>query len=118
MDQHKQFKNAVQFNNILKVKELLLSKKIDPSFNLNISLKFASIKGYYEICELLLNDPRINPTIPENHSIMLANNNNHEKIVAILWQDQRVKNTLEENYELLYKKLNKKDALKKNIIIF
>lgn len=110
-----EFQEAVEQNKIEKVKALLINKKLDPSFNRNICIKYASSEGYSEIVKILLKDDRVDPAWTKNYAITAAYDNKHFDIVNLLWKDQRVKISLEEDCFKLYEILIKKDKIKENI---
>ena len=113
-----EFQEAVEQNKIEKVKALLINKKLDPSFNRNICIKYASSEGYSEIVKILLKDDRVDPAWTKNYAITAAYDNKHFDIVNLLWKDQRVKNTLQKDDINLYNELIKKDKLKQKIEVF
>lgn len=113
-----EFQEAVEQNNIEKVKDLLSNKKLNPSFNRNICIKYASSEGYSEIVNILLKDNRVDPAWTKNYAITAAYDNKYFDIVNLLWKDQRVKNTLKDDDPMLYNKLIKKDEIKEKVEIF
>ena len=113
-----EFQEAVEQNKIEKVKALLINKKLDPSFNRNICIKYASSEGYSEIVKILLKDDRVDPAWTKNYAITAAYDNKHFDIVNLLWKDKRVKDTLKDNDPILYNELIKKDKIKEKVEVF
>jgi Ankyrin repeats (3 copies) len=90
----KKFFKAIKDNDVEKVKLLLLDKHVDPS-RYNFALKYAAIKGFTEIMEILLSDKRIDPSIENNHAIKRASEIGHTEVVKILLQDKRVSSSFD-----------------------
>tara|TARA_B100000073_G_scaffold228540_1_gene190633 strand:- start:1011 stop:1445 length:435 start_codon:yes stop_codon:yes gene_type:complete len=110
-----QFQEAVEQNNIEKVKVFLGNKKLDPSFNRNICVKYAVNKGFSEIVKLLLKDNRVDPACTKNYAITTAYDNKYFDIVNLLWKNQKIKDTLKDNNPMLYNELIKKDQIKEKV---
>ena len=68
----------------------LLSWKVDPSDDDNLSFRLACENGHYEIVQLLLLDSRIDPACCANYPILYASRNGHLEIVKLLLSDSRV----------------------------
>lgn len=63
---------------------------LDPSFDGNHCIIYASTNGHLEIVDRLLQDPRVDPTVNDNKPIVSACENDHAKVVERLLQDSRV----------------------------
>ena len=77
-------------------KLLLADDRIDPSFNNNFAIQFASEHGRTDIVKLLLGDKRIDPAANNNYAIQHALENNHMEIFYLL--KETYKNNAKENY--------------------
>ena len=67
MDKQKEFKIAIENNDINKVKILLKNKKVDPSEYNNLAIRTAAYKGYFDIVNLLWNDKRVKNTLKKDN---------------------------------------------------
>lgn len=79
--------------------ELLKTTKLDPSFDDNTSIEWASSGGHIEIVRHLLNDLRVDPSTGNNYPIRQARN---LEIARLLFNDGRVRSKLtdEEHKEI------------------
>jgi ankyrin repeat protein len=80
------FDDATAKHNITIVSELLNDKKI----NIDNSLFFSCVNGYFDIVELLIQDERINALNDYNDAIRLAAEYGHTNIVTLLLNDKRI----------------------------
>jgi hypothetical protein len=75
---------------IEKVKEGLKDLNVDPAFDDNLAIKYASREGHIETVKILLEDPRIDPTAQNlwalEYSIFLK----HYDVVKILLTNKKV----------------------------
>jgi hypothetical protein len=69
---------------------------MDPNFDSNYSIRWASREGYTEVVKQLLNDPRVDPSDFNNCCIGLARANGHKEVVKLLLSDKRVRDKLTE----------------------
>ena len=82
------------------LKSLIKDPRVNPAFNDNQAIKFASDHGYDEIVEILLTNPKVGPHAQDNYSIRYASGNGHDKVVALLLKDPRVDPTVQNNNAL------------------
>jgi hypothetical protein len=113
MNKQQIFDNAVDSNNIETFSLLLKDPEIDPSIQQNITLHFASAKGYTQMVKLLLNDKRVDPSSENNLAIIKACKYDNNEIINLLWNNKKVKITLKNDDLFLYNKLIKKDIKSK-----
>jgi ankyrin repeat protein len=90
MSKQEELKNAIQANDIQKIKLLLNDSKIDPSFDENDYICFAAENGYSEIIELLLKDKRVNPSTLDNYPIRKASAYGYLDTVKLLLNNSKV----------------------------
>ena len=76
------------------VKLLLMDYRVDPSVGNNYPIRSASESGYKEIAKLLLMDYRVDPSDIDNQAIRWASRNGHVEVVKLLFKDNRVRNSL------------------------
>lgn len=89
----------IRRNKSLQFLELLKTTQLDPSFDENLPIRWASGDGYTEIVRILLNDPRVDPSAapmssPDRSSIRVASEYGHIEIVRLLLNDPRVRDKL------------------------
>lgn len=84
----------IHHNEPEKYLELLMSSDLDPSFDDNQLIWWASKRGHTKIVEALLNDNRIDPSTDDNSSIKLAKAYGRKEIVKLLFNDERVRSKL------------------------
>ena len=84
------FKCACKYDQIEVVKLLLQDPKVDPSYQYNYAIIWASFNGHIEVVKLLLQDPRVDPSDQDNESIRLASKYGYINIIKLLLQDPRV----------------------------
>jgi len=94
LDRQKLFKCVVD-QGLNKYVKIMLNEKrkeyqINPGINMNLAIRTAAELGYYEIVELLLEDPRVNPSDYENNAINLAIAYGHHNIVNIMLKSNRL----------------------------
>jgi len=81
---------------------LLQDKKVDPSYNDNWAIRWASEVGHTDIVALLLKDERVDPSGDKNEPILLASQFGHTNVVALLLKDKRVDPSPLDNYALRF----------------
>ena len=114
------FFKSIEDNNINKVKELLLHKRVNPAIHNNKAILEASEYGYFNLVKLLLIDPRTNPSEKKNgmYPISAASSNGHFEVVELLLSDNRVDPTVKYNFAIhfanIYKFSNIVDLLWNN----
>ena len=113
MTKQNNFNEAVENNDIEKVKSLLNDQRVDPTDSDNYALYISSTSGFVEIVDLLLKDKKINPSSYENEAIRYASDFDHIYVINLLWEDKRVKNTLKKDDLKLHDKLIQKDIKNK-----
>jgi ankyrin repeat protein len=86
----KQFHQAIENNDIKNVKLLLNQPKVNPAYNNNSAIIYASMEGYYDIVELLINDHRVNPAADDNSAIIYTSKEGHYHIVKLLLNHPKV----------------------------
>jgi hypothetical protein len=94
------FHIAIEDNDILKVKELLLNKDVKPEQQKSRSIQTAVELGRYSILKLLLEDGRANPAEFCDAFVKNAASGGHSKILRLLLKDPRVNPSEDENYAL------------------
>jgi hypothetical protein len=104
---------AIQNNDLSRVKSLFNNEDFDPSFLENWAIRYSAEVGNIEICKLLLKDERVNPTSCKNSPIIEAFNSKNIEITQLLWNDIRVKKSLQKDDEELYNYLMKESIKKK-----
>jgi ankyrin repeat protein len=72
------------------VLELLESGQLDPSFDNNFAIRFASQNGHTDIVKALLKHPKVDPAACSNHSIQRAAHGGHLDIVRLLSHHPRI----------------------------
>jgi ankyrin repeat protein len=72
------------------VLELLENRDLDPSFDNNFAIRFASQNGHTAIVEALLRHPKVDPAACSNHSIQRAAHGGHLTVVQLLSQHPRI----------------------------
>ena len=84
------FQNACCKNKCELVDLLLLDESVDPSFNNNSAIRYASNYGYIAVVDRLLQEKkRVDPSADNNYAICWASNNGHIAVVDRLLQDVR-----------------------------
>lgn len=83
-------REAINGNHLGIVNLLLKDPDVDPSFDGNLSIHLASIKGYLDIVNRLLEDPRVDPSAHGNVSLRNAIYKDLYDVVERLLQDLRV----------------------------
>lgn len=63
---------------------------MDPSFDDNFFIGWASKRGYLGIVQWLLTDKRVDPSANDNYAIRRASENGHVEVVRLLLADPRV----------------------------
>jgi hypothetical protein len=101
MTKQYEFEDAINNNNIEKVKSLLKDKKINPSCKNNLALQLVSQTGNLDILKLILNDKRTNPSDKNNYFIQLAAESGHFQLVDFLLKDSRVNPSEDNNYAII-----------------
>jgi len=75
----------------LEIFNLLLSdKRIDPSEDNNILIRWSSTNGFIDLVNFLLQDPRVDPSDGDNAALKGAEMYEHRNIVKLLMNDKRV----------------------------
>lgn len=97
---------AMQCNHPKVVKELLINNQINPSFDNNTLISWASENGHLEIVEDLVKDDRVNPSANNNLPIRKASRRGHVEIVKVLLKNEQVDPSAEENEALRYSSEN------------
>lgn len=97
---YQQFKNAIDDNEISKVKELLNNSEIDPQYERSWSIRYAVSWGHYGIVKLLLEDGRANPAEFINVCVKTAAEHGHSRILRLLLKDERVNPACDNSYAL------------------
>jgi hypothetical protein len=113
MTKQEEFRQSIINQNIEDLNLLIKHKRVDPSFEDNWAIIYASDNGCINVVKILLNDKRVNPADYCNYSIRLACKNRISYIGHLLWKDERVKKTLEKDDFKLYNKLMLKDIKNK-----
>jgi ankyrin repeat protein len=81
---NKIFIRASMRNDIHTMEYLLQDDRVDPSYNDNYAIEWASLKGYVDTAKLLLQDERVNPTVDDDYAIISASENGQTDIVNLL----------------------------------
>jgi hypothetical protein len=104
------------------VKQMILTRKVDPSVQNNCLIKLAASKGMYDITNLLLKDERVDPAAENNYALIEAFNNKHYHVIKLLLADKRVGPTVYNN--LLLKRcmngcfdINRSESLMEIVVI-
>lgn len=95
---------AIINNGITIVKLLLEDGKVDPTFNNNYTLTWASSYNHIKIVKLLLKDSRVNPCDDNNNALKMAYIKNNKEIVRLLLKDPRVNINHKKNIKKLLDK--------------
>ena len=109
MTKERELEEAIQQNDINKVKLLLNNTNFNPIVEPSFNLVNASNSGFIDIIKLLLNDNRIDASQGNNWAIRSSYKRKQYHSVLVLWQDERVKKSLQNDDLKLYKELLKKD---------
>ena len=78
-----QFIEACKIGDFNTVKSLLVNENVNPIYDNNSAIRWATYNGHYKVVKLLLEDKRINPADYSNYAIQLASRNGHYKIVKL-----------------------------------
>lgn len=103
MNYQQLFYDAIRFNQIEAVKELLKRTNVDANENDNYAIRMASCYGHVEIVKELLKQPNVDASVYANWSIRTANDHGYFEIVKVLVKNNKIIN--------MAKKLNQIDVL-------
>ena len=84
MSKQEEFNEAAMYGRDEVIELLLKHKDVDPSFNNNHAIFWASRNGHEKIVKLLLNDGRVDPAADSNDTIREASRYGHDKVVELL----------------------------------
>eukprot|EP01118_Nematostelium_gracile_P018320 TRINITY_DN8108_c0_g1_i1.p1 TRINITY_DN8108_c0_g1~~TRINITY_DN8108_c0_g1_i1.p1 ORF type:complete len:248 (-),score=54.50 TRINITY_DN8108_c0_g1_i1:79-822(-) len=79
---------------------LLKDTRVDPSKKQNHAIRWAAVKGYFQLVKILQQDPRVDPSAVNNQALQQACSKGHLKIVDQLLQDKRVDPAAFQNYAI------------------
>jgi hypothetical protein len=108
MNQINQFNKFIENNDIKNVKIILNDFEIPTSVQ-NSALIQASIRGHFNVIELLMSNQLVNPAYRSNTALNFAFLGKYYSLVDLLWNDIRVKNTSINHYKDLKNYLIKKE---------
>lgn len=75
-------------------------REVNPAYNNNFAICWASIHGYVKIIDWLLPDPRIDPSANNDKAICFSAANGHIEVVKRLLTNQKVNPSANDNYAL------------------
>jgi len=101
-DKNQEFIDAVNDNNVDRVKILLRDSRVDPSVNNNWAIKWAADRGLTGIVKALLNDGRVDPAAGNNYAIRWAAGGGHMEVVKALLNDGRADPSAENNNAIIW----------------
>ena len=79
-----------RFFNLIKFKNFLKHKMINPALNYNWATRSACYNGKMDFVKLLLKDNRVDPSDNKNEAFLLAIKSGHIDIVTLLLNDPRI----------------------------